>query len=365
MAIVDCPPMSWDEFLRIPDGTEVFNHGASECVALANQYNEGVLGGGFVAVGAAKDWWFNTNVADVHGFYRIDSNPQVGDIFIASGDIYDNYFGHIGVVTRSWDGGTFGTIEQNAGIANAVSRHDRTMANVDGFLRPINQAPIQPVTPTLSASQRQAGAAGVFRRAEPTTQSERLEGDLEPNEIGNFVGWIRGENVGGNDVWFQGISGNWFWSGAFTSQSVDGLADLNQTVPVVEPVIPEPVVEPVIVEPVVVEPTPEPPVITPIEEKPVANLTEQEIADINARQAALVATIKPADLGNIITNNRARKVIWAIYGVAGLVIVAVVGGLQAINSLAPEWFMFTLGAYAALGPAFSSLAMANISTKDK
>jgi hypothetical protein len=140
MSIDNCPPMSWGEFLSIPDGTEVFNHGASECVALANQYNEGVLGGGFVMVGAAKDWWFNQNVSNVHGFTRIDSNPQVGDIFIASGDIYDNRFGHIGVVVRAWDGSTFGTMEQNAGIPNAVSRHNRTMANVDGFLRPINQA---------------------------------------------------------------------------------------------------------------------------------------------------------------------------------------------------------------------------------
>lgn len=362
MAIYDCPPMSWDEFIRIPDGTQVFNHGASECVALANQYNEGVLGGGFVAVGAAVDWWFNLNVANVHGFTRIDSNPQVGDIFVASGDIYDGRFGHIGVVIRAWDGSTFGTIEQNAGIANAVTRHDRTMANVDGFLRPINQAPIAPAPPALSANQRQAGPAGVFRREAPSSQSARLDGDLEPNEVGNFVGWIYGEDVGGNPVWFQGVSGNWFWSGAFTNAGTDGLPDLNPA-PAPEPV---PVV-PVTPTPAPVEPTPVPtvkPENIEHKEKPVAKLTEQEIAEINARQVALASQLKPADLGSIITNNKARKIVWAVYGIIGLAIIGFMGGLTATGALAPEWFMFATGAYTALGPAFSSLAMANITTKE-
>ncbi len=137
MTIYDCPAMSWSEFLNIPDGTTVFNHGASECVALANLYNEGVLGGGFVQVGSALQWWTNGNVSAVHGFARIDSAPQVGDIFIASGDLYNLPFGHIGVVVRAWDGSTFGTMEQNV-YGEFVSRHDRTMANVDGFLRPLN-----------------------------------------------------------------------------------------------------------------------------------------------------------------------------------------------------------------------------------
>lgn len=144
MSIDNCPAMSLAEFEAIPDGTTVFNHGASECVALANQFNEGVLGGGFVAVGSALDWWTNENVANVHGFTRITENPQHGDLFVASCEIYDCQFGHIGYVVRGWDGNTFGTIEQNAGIPNAVSRHNRTMANVDGFLRTVRQDIVNP-----------------------------------------------------------------------------------------------------------------------------------------------------------------------------------------------------------------------------
>lgn len=163
MSIDNCPPMSLAEFEAIPDGTTVFNHGASECVALANQFNEGVLGGGFVQVGSALDWWTNTNVASVHGFERITENPQHGDLFVASCELYDCTFGHIGYVVRGWDGSTFGTIEQNAGIPNAVTRHNRTMANVDGFLRTVRQDIVKPApAPTPEPQPEPAPAGNVY-----------------------------------------------------------------------------------------------------------------------------------------------------------------------------------------------------------
>ena len=265
MTIYDCPAMSWNEFLNIPNGETVFNHGASECVALANQYNEGVLGGGFVQVGSALQWWTNTNVAAVHGFDRIDSSPQVGDIFIASGDLYNLPFGHIGVVVRAWDGSTFGTMEQNV-YGEFVSRHDRTMANVDGFLRPQNQSHLTPPAPVLTATQRVAGPEGANRRSAPSSQSELLEPHLEAGTVGNFVNFAHGEDPYGlgNDVWFQGVSGNWFYSGAFTSQATDGLVDVTVYTPapvVPAPVVPEPA--PVVPEPTPVDPEPTPTPVPP------------------------------------------------------------------------------------------------------
>lgn len=165
MSIDNCPAMSLAEFEAIPDGTTVYNHGASECVALANQFNEGVLGGGFVAVGSALDWWTNPRVAEVHGFTRITENPQHGDLFVASCELYDCTFGHIGYVVRGWDGSTFGTIEQNAGIPNAVTRHNRTMANVDGFLRTVRQDIVNPApapAPTPEPQPEPAPAGNVY-----------------------------------------------------------------------------------------------------------------------------------------------------------------------------------------------------------
>jgi hypothetical protein len=288
MTINGFPAMSWQDFLNIPDGETVFNFGASECVALANLYATSVLGCDLttVQIGSAEQWWTTDAILDAWGFDRITSNPQVGDIFIGSYGLYNSQFGHIGVVVRAWDGSTFGTMEQNVG-REVVSRHDRTMQNIDGFLRTRNQAAIggsQPAA-TLAGDQRQAGPLGVFRRAEPNQQSEHLDGDLEAGSVGNFVGWIHGEDRGGNDVWFQGVSGNWFWSGAFTDAGTHDLADLNApNAPAVAPApAPARVVEPV----AVVEPSP---VVAPIEPAPVV-----EPAAVVADPAPAVDSVPAVD----------------------------------------------------------------------
>lgn len=120
-----------------------------------------------------------------------------------------------------------------------------------------------PAPATLAAHQRQAGSAPVNRRLEPNTSKPPIEPQLKAGEVGNFNGWIRGETVSGNNVWFRGISGNWFWSGGFTSQSTAGLADLN---PAPAPA-PTPPPAPAPVPPKPVEPapvTPAPPARTPV-----------------------------------------------------------------------------------------------------
>lgn len=86
---------------------------------------------------------------------------------------------------------------------------------------------------SLEAHQRMVGPVPAIRRAEPTRQSAAVPEQLAKNSIGNFDGWILGENIEGNAIWYRGKpSGNWFWSGSFTSQSTDGLADLNPKTPV-------------------------------------------------------------------------------------------------------------------------------------
>lgn len=85
-----------------------------------------------------------------------------------------------------------------------------------------------PAPAQLAANQRQVGSEPVNRRVEPNTQKPPIPEQLAPGTVGDFNGWIRGETVNGNNIWFRGAhSGNWFWSGAFTSQSTAGLEDLN------------------------------------------------------------------------------------------------------------------------------------------
>lgn len=114
-------------------------------------------------------------------------------------------------------------------------------------------------------------------------------------------------------------------------------------------------------------PAPEPtPIPTPTpEEKPVPEMTQEEKDKQLANQAALVSGIQAVDLGAIIGNPVARKVVWAIYGLTGLAIIGLMGGLTAAQWLAPEWFIFATGVYTAISPAFASLAIANISTPKK
>ena len=84
-----------------------------------------------------------------------------------------------------------------------------------------------------SPHERQVGGVPARRRTEPTTKSAIAGDPLEAHEIGEFDGWIRGESIDGNNIWFRGLySKNWFHSGGFTNTGTTGLADLNPSVPV-------------------------------------------------------------------------------------------------------------------------------------
>jgi GH25 family lysozyme M1 (1,4-beta-N-acetylmuramidase) len=89
----------------------------------------------------------------------------------------------------------------------------------------------------LTGTQRRVRGdiANATRRADATTNSAVAGDPLAPNEVGNFTGWKHGQDVNQSgvhtDVWFQGISGNWFWAGSFTDQGTHDLKDLNPVAP--------------------------------------------------------------------------------------------------------------------------------------
>lgn len=135
-------PMTLEQFFAIPNGTKVFNYGNSQCVALANQYDEGVLQNPLpTGIQSAFQWWtqYGTQPNLNQQFVQVSSAPIKGDIFVGRGGSYDSTHGHIGVVARDWDGSTFGTMEQGvwSGYNGYVTRLNRNMANILGFLRPI------------------------------------------------------------------------------------------------------------------------------------------------------------------------------------------------------------------------------------
>lgn len=89
-------------------------------------------------------------------------------------------------------------------------------------------------TPSLGANQRVlSNPTGVNRRSAPSTSAGTLIKE-EPfdTEPWNFKGYVRGESVNGNDIWFVGTSGNYFFSGAFEGgANTAGLTDLTPSTP--------------------------------------------------------------------------------------------------------------------------------------
>lgn len=141
-------PMTVDEFFSIPTGTHIYNYGNDQCVALANLYDAGTLKLPLPpGIQSAFQWWttYSQKPELYENFTQISENPQRGDIFVSKGGIYDATHGHIGVVERSWNGSTFGTMEN--GYWNGTSsmkRFSRNMSYILGFLRPNNFTPPQP-----------------------------------------------------------------------------------------------------------------------------------------------------------------------------------------------------------------------------
>lgn len=81
---------------------------------------------------------------------------------------------------------------------------------------------------SLSPTQRVAGADGVRARRSPSTSAAIDDSAfLAEGEVGNFSGWVVGENVAGESRWLKGaVSGNFYWLGGLTPQTVDGLPSL-------------------------------------------------------------------------------------------------------------------------------------------
>ncbi|MFG6277941.1 peptidoglycan DD-metalloendopeptidase family protein [Microbacterium sp. 5K110] len=101
---------------------------------------------------------------------------------------------HLEITPGELHFGNYGQVDPLAFIAARLSRGGST-ASVGGQQR-----------------RTRAVANG---RAEASSQSALVGDPLQDATVGDFVGFARGESVEGNDVWFKGTSGRWFWSGAF------------------------------------------------------------------------------------------------------------------------------------------------------
>lgn len=114
-------------------------------------------------------------------------------------------------------------------------------ANTAGLPEVHFTAPIQP-------NQRVVGSASMRMRSGPWLSFEIVGEELPANELGNFIGWARGQKVTvgaiESDIWYQGISRRWVAAAGFTSQSTDGLPEVPAPQPDTKPEPPKPTPDP-------------------------------------------------------------------------------------------------------------------------
>ena len=201
-----------------------------------NPYSDGY------GVPGAKDLW---NVPTSR-FTKVANNPndpnqypQAGDILIYSVGTY----GHVNMCLSA-DSKGLTTIGQNEHSNNGgMEIITRNWATVVGTLKLIGWLSFNGFTSTnVQPNQRIVGNNGVNCRERPFTSAPIVK-EGEAGEVLTFKGFVRGEVVSGNNIWFVGaFSGVYCWSGAFTNSGTAGLPDITPvSIPApVEPPKPEP-----------------------------------------------------------------------------------------------------------------------------
>lgn len=194
-----------------PSGTPILaSHDG--VVRMAGWYSGAYWGGGNLVYLTAHDGSYETS------YQHMVSQPLVGvGQHVAKGQVI-GYVGSTGNSTgphlhfelwnggRAWMGGTA----------------------VDPIPWIVVEKPLAP-----NERRVRSDVATVTRRAEPTSKSADLGNPLKAGDVGQFVAWKYGEDPygEGNNIWFQGISGNWFYSGAFEDTGTHDLTDLNPVTP--------------------------------------------------------------------------------------------------------------------------------------
>lgn len=177
--------------------------------------------------GNAKDIYFNWSQTYLQQIPRGNA-PQLGDILVMNGNIGGGY-GHTGVVVGI-DGGNITIYQQDTfkqvPVYTGVFGWNTNL--VQGFLRP--KVAFETGLAPLEGYQRTTVPEGVYYRKEPKRAGEVIE-LFDGNEIVNFKGYVRGESVDGNNIWFVGrFTGGYSHSSGYTDSSTTGLDDLTPVV---------------------------------------------------------------------------------------------------------------------------------------
>lgn len=113
------------------------------------------------------------------------------------------------VEVRYWLNGRYRTVDADRWIAWKISLERPRPAAVSEYRTVVRNA-------------------GVNARVSPNTKSRIDSGNtLTAGSRGRFKGYVVGENIKGNNIWFVGYySGHYYWSGGFINKTTVGLKRL-------------------------------------------------------------------------------------------------------------------------------------------
>lgn len=238
-----------------------------QCTDVWEKFNEYVLGLGYISlnpVGGAIDIYNNFDGLGLGQWYVKIANtpdpnniPQKGDVIVWGTGM--GTFGHVAIV-QSANASGFTSFDQNYGghYCHFVSHN---WAAVLGWIRP--RKFIAVVAAPTGNQRTVANASGVNHRAAPSTSAAILR-EWAQGEVLTFKGFVHGENVSGNDIWFVGFyTGGYLWSGSFSDTGTHDLPDLTPAptpAPIPVPPTPTPV-------PPTPDPTPDPSILGVINKK--------------------------------------------------------------------------------------------------
>lgn len=177
------------------------------------------------------------NAKDIYSFWSstyldrvpVGNAPKLGDIVVMNGQIGGGY-GHTGVVVGI-SGQNITIYQQNTFTQQPVytGTYNAYVSYITGFLRPNGNAPF-----TVGAAQPLAGyqrvTNDVVNYRDAASRSGKVLQQFVAGETYDFKGFVKGEAVEGNNIWFVGrYTGGYAWSGGFTDTGTHDLQDLTPT----------------------------------------------------------------------------------------------------------------------------------------
>lgn len=213
---------------KVYNNTIDLDNQSFDCVDVSKSWMEYLTDKGWQEVagwGNAKDIYYYWSKTYLDRIPRGNA-PQLGDIVCMDGTVGGGY-GHTGVVVGI-NGSNITIYQQNTftqqpvylGTFNAYSSY------IIGFMRPNGNAPftVGAAAPT-QGFQRVAAYAAKYRDA--ANSGATLLQTFVVGETYDFKGFVHGESVDGNDIWFVGrYTGGYTWSGAYTDTGTHDLPDL-------------------------------------------------------------------------------------------------------------------------------------------